>query len=180
MRAAGALLGLLAAAASSGCLFSAEGELPEVEVTQQDILFPGVPREVRLGEASIALPIFLNPGERLGLPPESYKSVKVKDVSLVLKAPPGGDLSFVRTFRVTLNSLQGYLAGVTPTEVATYQRPATGATSGRLSARGPSPVEVSQAWRDALTVMTVEAAGDLPEENWTLDVTVRLSAVLTY
>jgi hypothetical protein len=162
-----------------GCAMSVEGELPEIEVTQHDLSLPGTPRELRTGEVSVAVPSFFQPNERLGLPIDSYQSVKVKALTVVLKKGGGGDLSFLRNLRVTLSGLQGYLSGTAPTEVALYQRPATGTVGTSIEA-GKGPVEVVEAWRDPVTVMTVEATGDLPEEAWTVDLVVRLSAVLSY
>ena len=163
-----------------GCTLSAEGELPEVEVTQHDLTIPGVPREARTGDAVVALPSFFQPNDHLGLSPDQYRSVKVKSVVLSLKRGGGGDLSFVRRFDLTINGLQGFLAGVAPAQVAHYDRPAAGAAGASITARSGGAVEVVDAWRDSLTVMTVDAAGDLPEDPWTVDVTVRVSAVVKY
>jgi len=172
-------LALSVALLLGGCALSVEGELPEIEVTQEALSVPGVPRELRTGEVSVAVPSFFQPNDRLGLPIDSYKSVKVKGLVVSLKKGGGGDLSFVHTMRVTLSGLQGYLAGVAPTEVARYERPAGGSAGTTIDASQGS-VEVVEAWRDPVTVMTLEATGDLPEEAWTVDVVVRLSAVLTY
>jgi hypothetical protein len=170
---------LALAVALGGCAMSVTGELPEVEVTQHDLSLPGVPRELRTGDVGVSFPSFFQPNDRIGLPIESYRSVKVTGVTLVLKKGGGGDLSFVRSLRVTLGGLQSFLAGAVPTEVALYDRPTSG-TAGSTIEAGKGPVEVVDAWRDPITVMTVEASGDLPEEAWTVDVVVRLSALLRY
>jgi hypothetical protein len=162
-----------------GCAMSLEGELPEIEVVQHDLRLPGAPRELRTGEVSVSIPSFFQPNERIGLPIDSYRSVKVKGLSVVLTKGGGGDLSFVRNLRATVVGLQGYLAGATPIEVATYERPMGGGGGTTLDA-GKGEVEVVEAWRDPTTVLTVEVTGDVPEEAWTVDVVVRLSAVLKY
>jgi hypothetical protein len=175
-----ARLTLLAlAVAAGGCAMSVSGELPEVEVTQHDLALPGVPRELRTGDVNVTLPSFFQPNDHLGLPIDSYRSVKVTGLTVVLKKGGGGDLSFVRSMRVTLGGLQGFLAGAVPAEVARYDRPSAG-TAGTTIEAGKGPVEVVEAWRDPITVLTVEASGDLPEEAWTVDVVVRLSALLRY
>jgi hypothetical protein len=177
VRAPKALLAI--ALAAGGCVMSATGELPEVEVTQQNLKLPGVPRELRTGDVSVTIPAFFQPNDRLGLPIDKYESVKVNSLSLILKKGGGGDLSFVRTMRVTLTGLQGYLSGQVPTEVARYQRPDTG-TAGSTLELGAGSVEVVDAFRDPVTVMIVEATGDLPEDEWAIDVVVRMSALLHY
>jgi hypothetical protein len=174
VRAALALL----AALTSGCVLSAEGELPEIEVTQHDISIPGVPREARTDDPTVTLPSFFQPNHHLGLSPDQYRSVKVKSVTLSLKS--GGDLSFVRTLDISMNGLQNFLAGVAPVQVGRYQR-AQGATVGAgIVMNNGDGVEISDAWRDSMTVLTVTASGDLPEDDWTFDITVRASAVLGY
>jgi hypothetical protein len=164
---------------TGGCAMSVSGELPEVEVTQHDLSLPGVPRELRTGDVNVTLPSFFQANDRLGLPVDSYRSVKVTGVTLILKKGAGGDLSFLRSVRMTLGGLQSFLAGAPPAEVARYDRPAAG-TAGSTIEAGEGSVEVVDAWRDPITVLTVEASGDLPEEAWTVDVVVRMSAVLHY
>lgn len=171
---------VVAGLGGGGCALSVEGELPEVELVQRDIKIPGVPGEVRPGEPMITLPVFIKPHERIGLPQESYQSVKVKALTVTLKQGGGGDLSFIRTLHVGLNGLQGHLSGVAPIEVAAYERPASGGAGAVIEAGKPAPVEVASAWKDSATVMSVQVSGDLPVESWTFDVTVKLSAVLAY
>jgi hypothetical protein len=170
---------LVLALAAGGCIVSASGELPEVEVTQHDLSLPGVPRELRTGDVTVTIPAFFQPNDRIGLPVDKYDSVQVTGVTLVLKKGGGGDLSFLRSLRVSLAGLQSIASGAVPAEVASYDRPKTGAVGTTIEA-GKGPVEVVEAWRDPVTVMTVEATGDLPEEPWTVDVVVRLSALLRY
>jgi hypothetical protein len=170
---------LAIALAAGGCVVSASGELPEVEVTQHDLTLPGVPRELRTGDVTVTIPAFFQPNDRLGLPLDKYESVQVTGVTLVLKKGGGGDLSFLRSLRISLAGLQSFAAGAVPTEVASYDRPASGTVGATIEA-GKGAVEVVAAFRDPVTVMTVEATGDLPEDAWTVDVVVRMSAVLRY
>jgi hypothetical protein len=174
----GAWMLAVAAALTSGCVLSAEAELPEVEVTQHDISMPGVPREARTTDPTVTLPSFFQPTDHLGLSPDSWKSVKVKSVTVQLKS--SGDLSFVRTLDVTVNGLQGFLAGVSPVDVGRYERPGAGAVGANITMTNGSAVEVTDAWRDSMTVLTVTASGDLPEQDWTFDVIVRASATVSY
>jgi hypothetical protein len=177
VRAPHALLAI--ALAAGGCAMSVSGELPEVEVTQHDLSVPGLPRELRTGDVSVSVPTFFQPNDRIGLPVDSYDSVKVTGVTLILKKGGGGDLTFLRSLRVSLGSLQDFVAGAAPTEVARYDRPSTGPVGTTIEA-GKGPVEVVDAWKAPTTVMTLEASGDLPEDAWTVDVVVRMSALLRY
>jgi hypothetical protein len=172
------LLALALATLAGGCVMSAEGELPEIEVTRHDISIPGVPREARTVDPTVTLPSFFQPNDHLGLSPDQYKSVKVTSVTLVLKS--SGDLSFVRTLDISVNGLQNFLAGVAPVQVARYQRTSGAAVGSGITMNNGPAVEVSDAWRDSMTVLTVTASGDLPEDHWTCDLVVRASAVLRY
>jgi hypothetical protein len=164
---------------AGGCALSVEGELPAIEITRRDIRIPAVPLEGRrISEGMVAVPVFVEPHERLVLPREAYESVKVREV--VLTARSGvNDLSFVRTFRMTINSLEGHSAGTPPIEMARYER--TQAYTGPiLSIPASPPVEIVTPWRAATVVINLEVAGTLPEEAWVLDVTARMSATVNY
>lgn len=180
MKRAAALLTLALALAGTGCAMSVEGDLPEIEVVQHGLVLPGVPRELGNGDVSIVLPSFFQASEQLGLPPESYRSVKVKDVTLRLTGGGGGAFTFLSRLRVTVNGLQSYLIGVPPAEVAHYERLRGQPVGATIDARKAEPVEVVDAWRESVAVMTLEAAGDLPDDIWTVDVVVHLSATLAY
>jgi hypothetical protein len=170
---------ILLVASCSGCLMSVTGELTDVEVTEHDVIVPGISRELRTGDVSLSLPSFLAPSEQLGLPADSYRSVKIKDVTMVIKSG-GTDLAFLRRVRLGVVGLQQYLTGSPAAEVGSYDRPPSGAVGDRIELGKRLPVEVVDAWRDSLTVLTFDATGDLPEDDWTVDVIVRLSAVLSY
>ena len=171
----------LAVALASGCVLSVEGNLPEIEVVQRGLSIPGVPREARASEPTAGVASFFQPNDHLGLEPETYASVHVKEV--VLSAKSGvDDLSFIHSLRIGMNGLQGFVAGTAPVEVAHYQRSATAGppVGPTITMRNSQPVPVIEAWRDSMAVLTLQAQGDLPETAWTVDIIVRLSAVLKY
>jgi hypothetical protein len=170
---------ILGALASGGCMMAVTGELPDVEVTEHDVTVPGIARDMPTGDVSMSLPSFFAPTEQLGLPADAYQSVKIKQVSMVIKTG-GRDLAFLRSVRLGVSGLQGYLVGAPPAQVGSYERPANGRVGDRIDVANRAPVEVADAWRDSLTVLTFDATGDLPEDDWTVDVIVRLSAVISY
>jgi hypothetical protein len=166
----------LALALAAGC--SVSGEIPDIEVVQHDIVIPAVPAEGRVGEPTVSLPNFIEPHDHLALDRNSYSSVKVREVQITAKSGVN-DLSFIRELRVSMNGVQGYFAGTTPVEIGHYTRGAerVGAT---LLLKPDPPAEVVVPWRDPLSVVLIEVKGTLPDEKWTIDVTVRLSAQLKY
>jgi hypothetical protein len=175
---------LLAAAlaAASGCALSVETELPDVEVTRHGVAIPGVPIEVRTGDPVVSVPVTFNPRDHLTLSRDSYHSVKVQQVTFKSDSA-GGDLSFVRILRMTIVGTQAAASGGAPIEVLRYQRDDSGPVSGPVI--GPvldvplaRPVEILPAWNDPPCVITLEVQGALPEDAWSADVTVHLSATV--
>jgi hypothetical protein len=169
------LLALATAFLASGCALSAEGELPDVEVTRHGVQIPGVPVESRIPMVSV--PVTFNPEDQLTLDGSAYRAVKVRRV--VFKANGArGDLSSLRVLRMTIAGNKGYATGAKPIEILRYQRGAD-AGAGVTTDNGPvldltlSPaVDILPAWRDPPCVLTLEVQGSLPQEAWTADVTV--------
>ena len=169
-----ALLALLATAAS-GCALSAEGELADVEVTRHGVLIPGVPLEARVGDPVVSVPVAFNPRDYLSLDRDAYHSVKVGRVTFTMNVA-GGDLSFVRTLRMTI---AGVKTAATPVEILRYQRDDGGPAIGPILDLPVTPaVEILPAWNDPPCVITLEVQGELPEDAWTADVAVHLSATV--
>jgi hypothetical protein len=163
---------LLAALLAPGCALSAEGEIPDVEVTRHGVLVPGAPLEARIGDGVVVVPVSFDPTDHLTVENNSYRSVKVREVAFKMNSALP-DLSFIRTLRMTI---QGK-GTATPIEVARYQRDDTAPPVGPvLSLPRNPPVEVLPAWTDPPCVINIEVQGSLPEDSWTVDVTVRLSA----
>jgi hypothetical protein len=177
-----AFAGCLAALAS-GCALSVEGELPDIEVTQHDLVIPGAPAETGGTDPTVSIPSFLQPRDHLALDSASYKSVKVQRVIITSKGSKVTDMSFVRALRMSMGGVKNLLGVNTPAEIVRYQRPAAvvKGTLGRiLDMPSSPPAEVIDAWRDPQSLITLEVQGTLPEETWTVDVTVHLSATLSY
>ena len=118
---------LLLALGGAGCVMSAEGEIPDVEVTRHAVAIPGVPGEARLVEPVISVPVSFDPRDHLSLDKNAYHSVVVREVLLQTNMA-GGDLSFVRSLRMTIAGV----SAAPPIEVLRYQRndsaPPVGAT----------------------------------------------------
>jgi hypothetical protein len=170
-----ALAAAFLACAAAGCVLSAEGELPDVEVTRHGVAIPGVPLEARAGDPVIAVPVVFDPTDHLALDDGAYRSVKVRRV-VVKSNRARGDLSFLRVLRMTINGSKARAGGAAPLQVLRYEGGAgAGAT---LDLPVDPPVEVLPAWRDAPCILTIEVQGTLPEDAWTVDVTVHLAATV--
>ncbi len=165
----------LATALLGGCVYSLQGELPDVEVTQHDLAVPGVPAANGI-ETSVAVPIAFKP-TRLGLPGTSLAAVNV--VEAILTARDGiADFSFIRALRVTVTSAEAAAAGIAPVEIASYDRTDEEAPGSVLRVSPDPPADVLDIWRSDRAVMLIEIAGQLPPRRWTLDLGLRLRATL--
>jgi hypothetical protein len=170
------LLVALALVVHLGC--SVEGTLPDVEVVQHDVVIPAVPTEPQVGEPTIALPTFMEPHDHLSLDRAAYSSVKVRQVEITAKSGVN-DLSFIRDLRISMNGVQGYFGGTPAVEIGHYARSTAPQTGRTLLLQSTPPAEVIGPWRDPLSVVLIEVKGTLPDQQWIVDITVRLSATLS-
>jgi hypothetical protein len=167
----------LGLALASGCALSAEGELPEVEVTQRDIAIPGAPLDADGGE--VTLPVtFRQQPPRLGLEGATFSRVEILGMQI---AATGGvtDLSFLRRLRVTATSPKAEAARRAPIEVVNYQR-AEGDIGATLALPTGPPADVTELWQDSSMLFTLEITGQLPTVAWSADVGLSFGATVSY
>jgi hypothetical protein len=158
-----------------GCALSVEGELPDVEIARHGVVIPGVPLEASLGDSSVYVTITVNPKDHIDVDPSTYRSVKVHQVVFT---STGADLSFVRALDLTMN---GSRAAAAPIPVLHYTHAADGAAVGTtLTIPVDPPAEVVGAWKDPPSTIGLQVRGDLPQSDWSLDVSVHLSATIGY
>jgi hypothetical protein len=170
---AGALTALLA-----GCALSAEGELPEVEVTEHDIAIPAAPLDADGGDVSLAV-VFRQKPARLGLEGASFSQVRILGLQI---AATGGvtDLSFLHRLRVLATSPQAQTMGRAPVEAVRYQRAEGGEAGPILTLPSEPPADVTELWRGSDLIFTLEITGQLPTVAWSADVGLRFGATITY
>jgi hypothetical protein len=167
-----------AVALASGCALSAEGELPEVEVTQRDIAIPGAPLDADGGE--VTLPVtFRQQPTRLGLQGATFSRVEILGIQI---AATGGvtDLSFLRRLRVTATSPRAEAARRAPIEVVDYDRDAATEVGATLVLPSRPPADVTELWQDSSMLFTLEITGQLPTMAWSADVGMSFGATITY
>ena len=172
-------LGLLAAMAlASGCALSAEGELPEVEVTERDIAIPGAPLDADGGEVSLSVGFRQKPA-KVGLEGATFSRVHILGIQV---ATTGGatDLSFLRRLRITATSPEAGAAGRAPIEVARYQREDEAEVGSTLVLPSKPPADVTELWQHTALLFTLEITGQLPTMAWTADVGMSFGATITY
>jgi hypothetical protein len=166
-------------ALGSGCVLSAEGELPDVEVTTRDVAIPAAPLEALEAGRDVAIAVsFRQKPERAGLSKSNFAQVRVLSVQVTAKSGVS-DLAFLRSLRVVATSPEATNMGLAPVEIARYER--NGAAGGTtLSIPSDPPADITQLWRSSEIVFTLQAVGQMPTVAWTADVGLHVGATLTY
>jgi hypothetical protein len=165
----------LASFAAGGCMMQVEADVPEVEITQHDVVFDGVPQPVAANTDDVSLAkSFSQQHQRLELPAGLTTEVKAMGVTLAAKS--GIDnFDFLKNLRVTMSD------GVhTPVELVDYQRPPGAPSTNVLTVQSANPVDTLDVWKTDSATFTIEVAGALPSADWTIDVSVRFAGKLVY
>jgi hypothetical protein len=169
-----ALLSTFAAFAAAGCAIGVEADVPDVQVTQRGVVFPGVAGGSVAGDMSMAKS-YSQEHKKIEFPDGLDSDVRTLSVSL--RATGGvGDLSFIHYMRITMAPDDGSAA----IELGVYE-PAPGAIVGdEIKLTTLNPINVFTAWNTDRAKFTLEVVGALPEHDWTGDVTAHFSGKLKY
>lgn len=167
-------IALVSAFAAAGCSIGVEADVPDVQVTQRGVVFPGVPGASLAGDMSMAKS-YSQEHQKIEFPDGLDSDVRTLSVSL--RATDGvADLSFIHYMRITMAPDDGSAA----LELGTYE-PAPGATvGGEIKLTTLNPINVFAAWNADRAKFTLEIVGTLPEHDWTGDVTAHFSGKLKY
>jgi hypothetical protein len=162
----------------TGCALSAEGELPEVEVTERDIAIPAAPLDADGGEVTVAV-AFRQPPVQVGLQGATFSRVHILGMQI---AATGGvsDLTFLRRLRVTVTSPEADAARLAPVEVTRYQREAGEEVGATLLVPTRPPADVTDLWKGSELVFLLEITGQLPTVAWSADVGLSFGATISY
>jgi hypothetical protein len=169
---------LLGALASGNCIISAEGELPDVEVTERDVAIPAAPLEADGSDVAISVTFKQKP-QRAGLPRDAFSDVRVLGVGVTAKSGVN-DLTFLKGLRVTATSAEAMAAGFAPVEIARFERSSGSVGGPSLLIPTDPPADVTALWKSTEVVFTLSAVGQMPTTAWTADVGMRFGATVSY
>jgi hypothetical protein len=161
------------AVTSAGCLVSVEVDAPEIEVTQHDVLFDGVPRPATAGDVALVRS-YSQAHDKLDLPDDINPEVRALGVSLTAKRGIQ-DFMFIHNLRVTMSDETH-----APVELIAYQQQPGAVPASVLNVDCANPVNTLEAWRTDAATFTIEVAGDLPEQEWAADIAVRFAGKIKY
>jgi hypothetical protein len=171
----GTLLAVAMGFGAGGCMLSVEAEVPDVEVTQHDIAFEGVPGGATLGDISTGKS-FTQERPALDLPKEIDSSVQA--VKIELRAKTGiHDFAFLRALRITMAPKDGTSE---PIELINYEKADGAVVGATLTIPSKNPVNILDQWKATSAVFTVTVAGTLPEQAWTMDMAVHFAGKVSY
>jgi hypothetical protein len=165
----------LASLASGGCMLQVEADVPEIEITQHDVVFDGVPQPVAANAGDVSLTkSFSQQHQKLDLPAGLTSQVNAMGVTLSAKS--GIDnFDFLKNMRVTMSD------GVhSPVELINYQQPAGAPSTNVLTVQSANPIDTLAVWKTDAATFTLEVAGALPSADWTVDVSVRFAGKIVY
>lgn len=160
---------------AAACTLSIEAKVPDVEVTQHGLKVQGVPQAKLIGEVSVTSSFTLS-SSNTAWAKRLNSEVFVHQVTVA-----AGDglpnLDFITAARLTMadpTNSEG------TTEIASYERSDGAQSTTVIEASMPTPIEVTRVWSADNTVIELEMSGQLPEQDWTVDVTLKMAGTITY
>jgi hypothetical protein len=160
---------------TAACTFSIEAKVPDVEVTQHGLNMQGVPQANLIGDVSVTSSFTLSSSNTAWA--KRMNSQVFVDQVTVLAGDGLANLDFVTAARLTMadpTSSEG------TTEIASYERSAGAPSSSVIEANMPTPIEVTRIWSADNTVIELDMSGQLPEQDWTVDVTLKMAGTISY
>ena len=67
-----------------------------------------------------------------------------------------------------------------PTELLNYERSEAAPSSSNIAVSMVTPIDITTIWSADQAVIELQVAGQLPEQDWTVDLTLILSGKMTY
>jgi len=164
----------LASLAAGGCMLQVEADVPEVEITQHDVTFQGVPAAAaNIGDVALTKS-FSQQHQRLELPQGLTTEVKAMGVTLTAKS--GIDnFDFLKNMRISMSD-----GTHEPVELVNYERVDGAPSTNVLTIESANPVNTLDEWKTDVATFTVDVAGGLPPGDWSLDVAVRFAGKIVY
>ena len=161
------------AALFSGCSF--EADLPDVQITQRGVIVSGVPQTTPASPSSVPSSFKLSSSEVAWA-----KGMRTDVLVHQVKIAASGSLStldFIDWARVTAAAPSSSESAI---PIMNYERGEEAPFSSVIDVSIPAPVDITTVWSADETVIELQMAGQLPEQDWTVDVTLNLSGKISY
>jgi hypothetical protein len=163
------------AALAGACSFSAEADIPEVDVTQHGVTVPGVPGATWSGDVSV-ISSFTFSSSNTAWAKRMNSEILLHRVT-VTAAAGVPNLDFIKFAHLTMADAANSEA---TTDILSYDRPDEAPSSSQIEVATPKPIDITLLWTAEQTLIGLAMAGQLPEEDWTVDVSLKLTGKITY
>ena len=149
--------------------------MPEVDVTQHGVVVPGVPSPEWGGDVSVAS-AFTYSSSNTAWAKRMNSQISVRQVTVTAT---GGvpNLDFVKSAHLTMADSTNV---ETTTEIVNYDRCDAAPSSSVIEVSMPTPIDITTLWSADQTLIELAVAGQLPEQDWTVDVAMKLAGKITY
>ena len=158
-----------------GCSPSFEASLPDVEIIQHGLVMDGAPGLAQPNGASVTSSFTISSSiaawaERMN------SKVFVHQVTVTAS---GGlpNLDFIESALMTATAPS---ISESTTEIANYARSEAALSGSSIEGTRPAPTDITSLWSADQVVISLQVTGQLPEQPWTVDVTLKLSGHITY
>jgi hypothetical protein len=156
-----------------GCSF--EADLPDVQITQRGLIVPGVPQTTP-GSPSSTPSFFPLSSSDVAWAKGMKTDVLVHRVQIAASGSLS-TLDFIDCVHVTVAAPSSSESAI---PIMDYERNEEAPSSSVIDVSIPAPVNITTVWSADKTDIELQMAGQLPELDWTVDVTLNLSGKITY
>jgi len=176
LRTFGSCFGLLViavvAALTPGCI-QAKADVPDVEVTRQNIQVPATPAAVPDGTIVTLEKQFQYDQAPVSLPDNVTLDLRATELTIRLRKGPA-DLSFVHEASLTVSKSGGAVE-----TVATYKSSSQPAGSF-VTVPAQGDPKLLDPWSVADATFVLKLVGELPKQQWSVDLSINYSGSLSY
>jgi hypothetical protein len=160
---------------ADACAFSVDANIPDVEITQRGLKMPGVPQAKLTGDVSVSSS-FTYSSSNTAWAKSMNSSVYVRQVEVTAG---GGltNLDFIKGVHLTMADSED---SENTAELVSYDRVDGAPSSSVIAVSMPKPIDITTLWSASKTVIELQMAGRLPEQDWSVDVTLKLGGEITY
>lgn len=166
---------LFLAVSSGACSPSFDADLPEVEVTQRGVKLPGWTATNTGRDVAVSGTFTLSSSDAAWAK-RMNTEVQVHQVTIV----PGGTLSSLAFIEFALVNVSAGSKPEDPTKILDYDRTVDVPASSAIEVAMHKPIDITTAWIADKTVIDFQVAGQLPTQDWIVDVSLKLSGKIAY
>lgn len=163
------------AALAGGCAGSFQADVPDIEITQRGVKMPGAPLATSADDSSVSS-FFALSSCNTAWAKRLNSDVLVHQVTIAAS----GSLPGLEFIDLALVTAANPASPASPTELLNYDRSEAAASRADIDVSMATPINITTLWSADQAVIELQVAGQLPEQDWTVDLTLILSGKMTY